>query len=455
MDQQASKSCAARTMIQCSKQDLSKKSKDELVDDLYDSLVENEKLKRELRKYKNPNTPSSANKHLKPNTQGLKVRAGSKRGAPFNHPGTNRPKKIDGEPMHITTDQCPRCKSNDIDVLRGQKQQIEDIPQVIEPTITDVERDVCKCNNCLLQFVARDGKTPIKGKFGINLMVLVLFLRFIVRGVFRKTCTFLSAGLTFRITPASIQTIIERAAGAAEKEYERLKQNVRNSQIVYADETSFSVMGMKWWVWIFRTDHEKLLVIRYSRGNNVLEEVLGKAYCGVLVCDCWRAYDFLSNALIQRCWAHLLRKSELMCDTVAGKHFHEKLSVLFDEIKRYNQYEHSALGRLRKYNQMTAELQKITAYYVQYENCQKVVKYIDFHIESWFTCVKIAGVEPTNNFAEQAIRETVLVRKIIGAFRSIKGVQAYETLASLLATWQFQERDIKRELHRMLSTNLC
>ncbi|GEM_PF-5715310 len=37
----------------CDKQELKKKSKDELVNDLYDSLVEIDKLKRELRKYKN------------------------------------------------------------------------------------------------------------------------------------------------------------------------------------------------------------------------------------------------------------------------------------------------------------------------------------------------------------------------------------------------------------------
>ena len=43
---------------------------------------------------------------------------------------------------------------------------------------------------------------------------------------------------------------------------------------------------------------------------------------------------------------------------------------------------------------MTKKLQKITRYYSQYGDCEAVVKYIDFHIESWFTCIKIAGVQP-------------------------------------------------------------
>lgn len=440
-------------MIHCNKQDLHEKSKDELVDELYDSLVEIDKLKRELRKYKNPNTPSSAHPHLKPNTQGAV--ASGKRGAPKGHAGTTRPWKQPGETRPITAEECPGCHSKDIEIIGKRHQQVEETPPDIQPSVVDVERDVCKCNNCKLKFLARDGRTPLQGRFGINLMVLVVFLRFIIRGVLRKTATFLNAGFAVRLAPASVQAIIARVAQAAETEFEQLKQRIRDARIVYADETSFSVLGKNWWVWVFRSDTDLLLVVRNSRGNNVLEEILGKTFAGILVCDCWRAYDFLLNASIQRCWAHLLRKSKELCETVTGKHFHDKLAAMFDEIKRFNGKERTDKQRARKYAQMTARLQKLIAYYARYDECVPVVKYIDFHLESWFTCIKLAGVEPTNNYAEQAIRETVIVRKIIGAFRSEQGTKVYETLASLLATWQFQKRDIKQELQRMLTANLC
>ena len=165
-------------------------------------------------------------------------------------------------------------------------------------------------------------------------MVLVIFLRFIVRGVLRKTATFLNAGFALRLAPASVQAIVARAAEAATAEYGQLKQKIREARIVYADETSFSVLGKNWWVWVFRSDTDLLLVIRNSRGNNVLEEILGKAFAGIVVCDCWRAYDFLSNATIQRCWAHLLRKSKELCEIVAGRHFHEKIHALFEETRK-------------------------------------------------------------------------------------------------------------------------
>src|SRR3989344_6493371 len=242
----------------------------------------------------------------------------------------------------------------------------------------------------------------VKAKIGINLIVLVIFLKLIVRGVLRKTASFLEASFALKLAPASVQAIIERAAQAGEKEYELLKQKIRGAKLLYIDETSFSVMGKNWWVWAFRSDTDLFLVIRSSRGNKVLEEILGKDYAGIVVCDCWRAYDFLSNAILQRCWAHLMRKSKIL-DSLAGRHFHKKLSTLFDEIVKFNSIKRSEKQRLCKYAQMTKKLQKITNHYSRYEECEAVAKYINFHIESWFTCIKIAGVQPTNNYAEQAI----------------------------------------------------
>src|SRR3989339_588375 len=436
-------------------------SREEIIRKYLNLEKENEKLKKEkealekeLRKYKNPNTPPSANQHLKPAfSKAVEVKS-HKRGAPFDHPGTNRAKKETLNEHHIFGKECPNCESKDFRVIGQKVQQQEEILPEIQPEAVNITRDICRCNKCHLKFLARDNQTPLQGRFGINLMVLVIFLKFIVRGVLRKTTSFLEASFALKLAPASVQAIIERAAQAGKKEYGLLQQKIRSAKLLYIDETSFSVLGKNWWVWVFRSDTDLLLVIRNSRGNNVLEKILGKDYFGIVICDCWRAYDFLSNAFLQRCWAHLLRKSKEL-NSIAGRHFHKKLSALFDDIIKFNGTEKSEKQRFRKYAQMTKKLQKIIRYYSRYEECEAVAKYIDFHIESWFTCIKIAGVQPTNNYAEQAIRETVLVRKIIGAFRSETGTKTYETPASLIATWQLQKLNVKEELTKMLSANLC
>ena len=62
---------------------------------------------------------------------------------------------------------------------------------------------------------------------------------------------------------------------------------------------------------------------------------------------------------------------------------------------------------------------------------------------------------PTNNIGEQAIREHVVMRKIIGAFRSIKGSENYQYITSMFATWRLQNKNIFDELEKLLRKELC
>jgi transposase len=442
-------------MILCDKNDLRKKSKDELIDELYDALVEKDRLERELRKYKGPNTPPSAHPHLKP--VAAPTLQGHKRGAPMGHPGTTRPWQAPHEERRIMTEECPGCHCHDLAKIRDRHQQLEEAPPEVKPRVIAVTRGVYRCRGCGLTFDARDHRTPLQGRFGVNMMVLVILLKFVLRGVLRKTAKFLEACSGCPLAPASVHAIISRASAAAASEYDAIKARIRKARIVYADETSFRVLGKNWWCWVFRSDTDLLLVLRPSRGANVLEEILGKHYKGVLVCDCWNAYGTLATARVQRCWSHLLRKAKALT-TPEGEALYTRLGALFARIERFNAKQRTRAERVRRYEQLTTELQRLLDHYAAYHNDEElhgVLSYIGTHLDEWFTCVKLANIEPTNNFAEHAIRETVIVRKIIGAFRSEKGPETYTTIASLLATWQLQEKDLRTELTRTLTATMC
>jgi hypothetical protein len=443
------------TVIRVAREDYEDKSKDEILDDLEDALNENERLKRELRKYKGPNTPPSAHPHLKPAAEPASRR--HKRGAPKGHPGTTRPRQAPHEERRIMAEECPNCHSHDLVKIRDRHQQLEDVPPEVKPRVIDVTRGVHRCRGCGLRFDARDYRTPLQGRFGINMMVLVILLKFVVRGVLRKTASFLEACSGCPLAPASVQAIISRASAAATREYDAIKVRIRRARIVYADETSFRVLGTNWWCWVFRSDTDLLLVLRPSRGSNVVEEILGHSYRSILVCDCWNAYGTLPYARVQRCWSHLLRKAKLLA-TSEGKALYDQIGALFARIERFNAKKRTRAERERRYEQLTEELQRLLDHYAAYrddEELHSVLSYIGNHLGEWFTCVKLTGVEPTNNFAEQAIRETVIVRKIIGAFRSEHGPETYTTIASLLATWQLQEKDLRTELTRTLTATMC
>ncbi|EQD60876.1 hypothetical protein B1A_09935, partial [mine drainage metagenome] len=79
----------------------------------------------------------------------------------------------------------------------------------------------------------------------------------------------------------------------------------------------------------------------------------------------------------------------------------------------------------------------------------KPVEYIRNGLGNWFTCLLYPGMEPTNNLAEQAIREHVVIRKIIGTFRSESGSQNYQYIASLLSTWRLKGMDMFAEMDKI------
>jgi hypothetical protein len=85
----------------------------------------------------------------------------------------------------------------------------------------------------------------------------------------------------------------------------------------------------------------------------------------------------------------------------------------------------------------------------------KPIEYICNGLGSWFTCLLYKGMEPTNNLAEQAIREHVVIRKIIGTFRSENGSQNYQYISSLLATWRLQGKSMFVEMDKILRKELC
>ncbi|MFH1256219.1 MAG: transposase, partial [Candidatus Diapherotrites archaeon] len=59
--------------------------------------------------------------------------------------------------------------------------------------------------------------------------------------------------------------------------------------------------------------------------------------------------------------------------------------------------------------------------------------------------------EPTNNIAERALRELIVIRKIIGGLRRETGARTMETIASMFATWKQQGKPLYPTLKKAIS----
>ena len=396
---------------------------------------------KKLKFYENPHTPPS-----KVRFKQVTVSIPRKRGAPVGHKGVTRKKPQPTEFIPVHADSCPNCKSSAIEEIGVQNKDIEEIPDPLPIRFIRFLLSVYLCHNCGKKFVAKHEACPKRGRFGITFLALVIFLKIFMRGVMRKVPVFLQTQNGISISAATVNNILEMVAASAESEFDAIKAEIRKCDRLFVDETSFSVLGKNWWIWIFHSGDKILVVIRKSRGSEVLKEILGENWKGFINCDGWGAYGRLIHAILQRCWAHLLREAKDCATTTAGRHLNIRLTAMFHEARNFIAEKHTV--------KMEKELVHLCNYYSKYPDLEKLCGYISNGGSDWFTAIRYEGIELTNNTAERGLREEVVMRNIMGALRSEK-VQKYEILCSLFSTWQLNKQDCMANLKRILSAKLC
>ena len=211
--------------------------------------------------------------------------------------------------------------------------------------------------------------------------------------------------------------------------------------------------GKKYWLWAFRSaENDVLITVVDSRGRDVVRETMGDDFHGPVIVDGWRAYSYLT--IIQRCWSHLIREVDAFMNTDHGRELSEEIHSMFKELKESLKSENMDQRKAMKIA-FDMRMEGLVRRYDPYRELHKPVEYIKNGLGSWFTCLLYKGMEPTNNLAEQAIREHVVIRKIIGTFRSESGSQNYQYIASLLSTWRLKGLSMFVEMDKILRKELC
>ncbi len=281
-------------------------------------------------------------------------------------------------------------------------------------------------------------------------------LKFSLRGVLRRIKDFALHLNSFNITPKGIQDAILRVGEACKTAYSANIDKVRAATWNYMDETGIRVLGKNYWLWTFRTpEDEVVVVIRPSRGQNVLREIFGGDINGAGVVDGWRAYNIIP--VLQRCWAHLIRDVDAFIEQPGGKELSEAIHEKFKALKGFlGKGPPTSMGERKQQKKVwDSEMAKLAEQFSKFTELKKPVTYIRNGLGNWYTCLLYPGMEPTNNLSEQVIREHVLMRKIIGTFRSEDGAEYYQYIASVFATWRLQAKDVYAELKKLLVNELC
>jgi transposase len=397
-------------------------------------------LEQRLAAYENANTPSSKQRFRKQEGGGSSGRIGRPPGAE----GSTRPVPEPDETVEVTEQKCPSCNRLLGKPVFFETKVIEEIPEPQPVRVTEyrIAHYNCPCGE---HVVAKHPGCPRQGRFGPNLQAEVALLKVKDRLPLRKIQQVLYRRYRLTITPATIFEIEGRVRSALLPEFERLKARIRNARVVYCDETTFRVNGKDWWLWVFRTDSDVLLILRSSRSGEVAEEILGEDFERVIVSDGYSVYSKLG--LQQRCWAHLIRELKFIAENDRRfMPFLEDLREFFHKLKEKVGAGPPQWKRNRIFLEAKEWLEGFLDTARSWKELRKFANYLENGMPNWLTFVMHDGVEPTNNAAERALREHVVVRKIIGTLRNRKGAEIYEVLASVLATWEMRRLDARAAL---------
>lgn len=400
-------------------------------------------LERRLLAYENAHTPPSLSKKKREPREST-----GKLGAETGHEKWIRKQPEPTETIEHKLNACPHCNYKLKKAFKIERRIIEEIPEpqplkVVEHLISHYE---CPCCHKKLK-----AKTNLpKGMFGFNAQALTVLLHFEDRLPLRKTVTALQRqGLN--MTNVCVYKISKRTAKRLLPEYCKQVKLLRASRVVYADETGIKIDGKNNWLWTFTGENITVYVIRKSRGHKVAEEVLGKNFPGIITNDGHRAYNKIGTEH-QRCWAHIIRESkELKKNYSLYECHHTNLTKIFAEIKRIREKPPPLEKRVELKTKLEQETLHITDALDGHKEYRKFAVKLRNAIPHLFTCIIHLFVEPTNNIAERALRELIVIRKIIGGLRRECGARTLETIASMLATWKQQGKPLYSTLKKHLT----
>ena len=429
-----------------------------------------EQLEARLKQYENPNTPPSkqggaAKSPGRDDQDGDEdeeseeddaggdpdAASDSSPGRSEGHEGTTRPPPEPEETIRVDQGYCPDCEqilSNPDDYV---SRTVIDVPLPVPTTVVEFQigKHNCSCGN---EVVAEHPDCPEKGRFGPNIMAQTALGRFHQRLPNRKQAELFDWELDLPISHRTIYNLTKRVADRLRPAYNDVKEKIRESEVVYCDETGFPVDGEQHWAWTFVTDDEVLFWVDESRGSQVLEDVLGEEFAedSTLSCDGWSAYSSYHTKL-QRCWAHLLREAEYVAERYEeAERLSGELHALHDDLTTFVEGDPSASAREQKRAEASLHLEGLIREDYEVREVQQLIKKISNGLGHWLTFVTEPGVDSTNNRAERALREQVVLRKMFRTLRSAEGVQIHETITTMLATWKRRGLDPPEQLQSIL-----
>jgi transposase len=420
---------------------LSHAEKDALIRGLWQELQtlrsEVEKLQQKRVKKTSRNSSVPPSKGFKPNqstTQSTSIKS--------KETGSHRSggRELSQQPDQVVVAQAKCCPHCGVAVnlseqrLSGIYERIELPP--ITPHITRVERYGGVCQGCQQGYEA---PVPVGlepgSPFGTTVASLVTYLRYSHAISYQRLSQLMRELYGLSLSQGAIANLLQRVQVQLEMPVTKIVERLRSARLVGSDETGARVNGKTQWEWVFQNDQVCLHVIRPTRGKAVIDSVMAGHQPQVWVSDLFSAQAAHPAQDWQVCLAHQLRDCQYAIDA-GDELFAPRMKRLFlKAIALQRRRQTLAPSTIEQYcARFRGALREILNLQPQAIEGQRLLKRyqkIRAHLLLFLTD---EAIPPTNNASEQALRWSVVFRKVTNGFRSDWGAELFAQVRSLVNT---------------------
>jgi transposase len=275
----------------------------------------------------------------------------------FSFRQTPRPEEITDPPVDVpvTLDSCPSCGGKLLREQRGDFAYVTELPPLPRPRVTQYRVWVCRCLGCGGRIrgqhpdLAPDQYGATAHRLGPRAMAAAHAPHYQVGIPVRKVPLVLGLLTGMELTQGAItQDALHRTKGSVGQVYQELRAGVRDSPVVYTDDTGWRVRGENAHLMAFDTDEVTVYQVRPRHRHQEVQEVVPADYPGVMVTDRGRSYEAHSFSRVkqQKCLAHLQKTLSTLLEKKKGRarELGENLKMLFQMAMELWREHHQGAG---------------------------------------------------------------------------------------------------------------
>jgi transposase len=371
-----------------------------------------------------------------------------KPGGQLGHKGSTR--KGFGKPDRfelLRPDTCAHCGSTQLQTTDVKERQVACLAEKpIE--IVSFARHTCRCEACEKTTTAPwPNRLTAGGDMDIGLQSVLVWLGTYGQLSYEKQAEWVETLCGWRPSVGTLAAVNAGVAEAISPAVQDAWKAIRTEKVVYVDETPWSVLGNKEWLWHFGTEQLSLFHAADTRSRQEVETRLGASFEGCLVSDDFSVYNGYAATTQQKCLAHLRRhfkkieklsKSE---PTGLAKTF---IDLIDEGFRHYSEWQANAqtaefAAWASEFKQRVDEQIKEWLPKARYE-AGKLLRSLRDKAEQWWHFLIDPVVRPDNNLSERNLRLAVTRRKVSGGSRSMERFAQTADLLSVVQSCRRQGR---------------